>query len=193
MRANWFVGLPVAADGWLEPLMAAAPASLRRVHPADLHVTVAFFGEAGEEAALAAWHVAEGFEHAPVTVRLSGLAPMGNPRRPTALSVLFSDGADAASQLIVALQRPMERAATGREEPPRPPKPHITVARPARNASASARRQAFAWAENVPPIERVMTLRELALYTALVERGPHGPGPLRKFRIVRHRVFSGDG
>lgn len=184
MRPNWFVGLPVSPGTWLGPLLAEAPADLKRIHPDDLHLSVAFLGDVSEEAARRAWAIAEAYHHAPLSVRLSGLAPMGNPRRPTALSVLLSDGHDEVCALIAALRGPMARAAGTREDD-RPPKPHITVARPPRKAPGEARRQAVRWAESHAPLDVPLTLSDIALYTWSAERNE------RKFQIAVQRSMMG--
>jgi 2'-5' RNA ligase len=147
-------------------------------------MTVAFLGGVGEQAAERAWAVTEGFDHAPITVRLSGLAPMGNPRRPTALSVLLGEGRDETIRLIAALQDPMLEAA-GAPPARRSIKPHITVARPPRKANAAMRKRAVAWAESVPPIDTEVTIDRVALYTWSTDRRE------RKFRVVHERALSG--
>lgn len=184
MRPNWFVGLPVSAGRWLEKLLEEAPSDLKRIHPDDVHLSVAFFGDVSEEAARRAWAIAEAYHHPPLAVRLSGLAPMGNPRRPTALSVMLSEGHDEVCALIAGLRGPMAKAAGAREDD-RPPKPHITVARPPRKATGEARRRAVRWAERHPPLDVPLTLNDIALYTWSEERKE------RKFRIAERRSMSG--
>lgn len=176
--------MPVDGTGWLAPLLASAPRGLRHVHPRDLHLTVAFFGGVGEEAALRAWALAEGVSHAPVSVRLSGLAPMGNPRRPTALSVVLDEGRDEAMALIGTLKDDMLAAAGARPDT-RPIHPHITVARPPRKVSAEERKRAVTWAEGVAPIGVSVTLDRIALYTWSEDRRE------QKFRVVADRALMG--
>src|SRR5688572_3648888 len=97
---NWFVGLPVAAGRWFAPLVADAPAHVRVFHPDDLHLTVAFLGRAGPDRARAAWAVAEGVRAQPFVARLGALKAMGNPRRPSAFSVLLGAGHDEAVAIV---------------------------------------------------------------------------------------------
>jgi 2'-5' RNA ligase len=184
VRPNWFVGLPVDAGTWLEPLLADAPRGLHHVHPDDLHLTVAFFGGVDEEQAMRGWAVSERVKHAPISVRLSGLAPMGNPRRPTALSVVLGEGRDETIALIAEIKDDMLAAAQVRPDT-RAIKPHVTVARPPRKASNAERRRAVTWAEGVTPIGAAVTLDRIALYTWSDDRRE------RKFRVVVDRALAG--
>ena len=153
------------------------------MHPLDVHMTVAFLGGVDESAALAAWALTDELRQPPLTVRLSGLTPMGNPRRPTALSVMVSEGQEEACALISLLRGPMIDAAGGRPDR-RPPKPHITIGRPARRASSSERKRLMAWGESVPALDVELTLDEIALYTWSAERKE------RKFQMTRKRQLS---
>jgi 2'-5' RNA ligase len=182
---NWFVGLPVPAGSWLEPLLTGAPADVQRLHPDDLHITVAFLGHVERDAAERAWAVVHDFEPGNVPVRLSGLEPMGNPRRPTALSVMLDEGHDETVALITAVRAPILEAA-GVLADRYGVKPHITVARPARKADARARGRAVAWAKAVPPIGATVTLDRIALYTWSADRR------LRKFRVVHDKALAGE-
>lgn len=185
MRPNWFVGLPVDGADWLAPLLDGAPPDLRCVHPEDLHLTVAFFGGVDEIHAMRGWSIAERLRHGPISVRLSGLVPMGNPRRPTALSVTLDEGRDATIALIAAIKADMLEAA-GTPADRRPIKPHITVARPPRKAASADRRRAVAWAKALAPIGARVTLDRIALYTWSEERRD------RKFRVVANQVLEGE-
>lgn len=192
MRPNWFVGLPVDAEGWLAPLLATAPPGLRHMHPEDVHLTVAFFGGVDEDAALRGWAVGAAARSAPISVRLSGLAPMGNPRRPTALSVVLDQGREEAIALIASMKDDMLSAAGARSDT-RAIKPHITVARPPRKASAAERKRAVAWAEDVDPVGVAVTLDRVALYTWSEDRRERKPrgGGRRQFRVVVERALDG--
>ena len=57
MGASYFVAFPVAAEPWLERALAGAPPGVRRLHPDDVHLTLAFLGAVTEERARAAWRV----------------------------------------------------------------------------------------------------------------------------------------
>lgn len=182
--ANWFVGLPVPTEGWLDALLAEVPRRVRTFAPGDVHLTVAFFGRVSEEAARRGWAAADPTGHPPFRVRLGSLAPMGNPRRPSALSLLLDEGRDEAVRLIEALRDPVLAAAGARPDR-RPPKPHVTVARPRRKASKPERREALAWAAAQPPVNAALTLEQLALYTWSDDR------PATLFRIVDTRPLDG--
>lgn len=182
MNKNWFVGLVVDAGAWFEPLVADAPSCVRVVHPSDLHATVAFLGRSGEAAAVDAWHAIEGESLVAFDVTLGTIVPMGNPRRPSALSVVLTDGRETAVELIARL-RPKLIEVAGARADSRQPKPHITVARPARNGSADERQRAVAWAENKPPIAVPIHIERLALYTGNDDRRT------RQFRVVYSRAL----
>jgi len=183
MEGNWFVGLPVPTAGWFGRLVRGAPPSVRVFHPDDVHLTVAFFGRVGEQRARLGWERMAGYEGKAIPVSLGRLAPMGNPRRPSALSVILEGGFDEVARLIATLRGPALEAA-GAKPDTRPPKPHITVARPQRKASGSERRQAVAWAESKPAVAAAVTLDRLALLSWSEDRRE------RQFRIVAERALT---
>jgi RNA 2',3'-cyclic 3'-phosphodiesterase len=185
---NWFVAIPVAADGWLDGLIADAPDELRVFHADDLHMTVAFLGPCGEEAALAAFDTAEPWSSPAVAITLAALSPMGNPRRPSALSVLLERGGAEVSGIVTQLRPAMWRAA-GATPDERPAKPHVTVARPRRRADDDERGRALAWAAGKPPLEVDLSVSRLALYTRFDGKSPP-EGRRRAFRIVSSRALS---
>jgi len=183
-HANWFIGLAVPAGTWFEPFVAAAPPHLRRFHPDDLHLTVAFLGPCGEARAKHAWAEAEAYRGAPLRATLGRLVAMGNPKRPSALSLLLTEGRSQAIQLIEELRDPLLQAASARADK-RPPKPHITLARPARKASAEHRHEAFNWALNQPAVGVEVSLDTICLYTWSADRRT------QQFRVVAsHRLGS---
>ena len=165
MRPNWFVGLHVPTDGWFAPLVADAPDHLRVFHPDDVHLTVAFLGGCGEDAAMAAWARADLSDGMPAfDATLDTMRPMGYPRRPSALSLTLSDGHDEAVAIMRGLRDPMV-AAAGRPPETREPLPHITVARPARNCSPAERKAAVVWAKDKPSLQAAVRIETLSLYT----------------------------
>ena len=182
MRANWFVGMPVTGGDWLDALLSDAPSSLRRFHPDDLHLTVAFLGGCGAERAKVAFATATDHPLAAFRVELDRLAPMGNPRRPSALSLLVSGGHDEAVAIIESLRPVMWRAAEA-ERDTRPALPHVTVARPPRRATATERRVAVEWAERKPRLGEILTIDRLCLYTWSDDRRA------RQFRVVDEIPF----
>lgn len=183
MNGNWFVGLPIAAGPWFEKLVAGAPSDVRVFHPADLHLTVAFLGRCGEARARAAWAVADSFHAAPIRARLGALRPMGNERRPSALSLVLETGHDEVVAVLRALRDPMIAAAGARPET-REPLPHLTVARPALRASPERRKKAVAWAQSKAPLDVEVVVDRLALYTWSDDR------KVRQFKAVEERSFG---
>jgi 2'-5' RNA ligase len=167
-RPNWFVALPVPADGWYA-LLPAPPPQLRLLHPDDLHLTVAFLGAVEEAKARAAFELANELALGPTEVALGSVEPMGNKRRPSALSVTLRSGREAVARAIEGVRDAMCMRA-GAKADARPALPHITIARPMRNASPDQRRAAVAWARAVELGDARVTLRRVALFTWSAER-----------------------
>lgn len=183
MKPNWFVALPVDAGRWLAPLTRTAPPRVRVFHPDDVHLTVAFLGPVDEPAARRAWAVAEQAAARPFPVRLGGLVALGNPRRPSALSVVIEQGADDLVRFLAAVRDDVCRAA-GAQLETRPPLPHVTVARPARDCADAERRTAIEWARSRPPVDASLVLDRIALFTWATDRRE------RQFRTVAERRWS---
>lgn len=181
--ANWFIGLPLRAGPWFDRLVARAPDDLQRFHREDLHATVAFLGACGDERALAAWGTLEGWARAPVRATLGRLEPFGNPKRPSALSVTLRTGREDVAGIIALLRGPMFVAANVAADP-RDPLPHVTILRPGRHATASARRRAVDWAQRLPELGDAVEFDRIALYTWSDDRRE------RQFRIVKERPFG---
>lgn len=177
MNANWFIGLEVPPDGWFAPLMAGAPPELRALHPRDLHLTVAFLGPCGEARARDAWAAAAGAALRPRPVTLGAVTPMGNPRRPSAISVLLDEGRDAVAAYMATVQAAALEAA-GLPPEARAPKPHVTVGRPRRSAGSEERRRILTWAAACAPVGAPLVLARLGLYTAAAR------GDERRYRTV---------
>lgn len=176
---NWFVGVPVPAAGWFEELVSVPPEAVRRFHPDDLHMTVAFLGPVGEEQARAAWE-ARSWSLPPITASLGHVVPMGAPHRYSALSVELVDGREAIESAITACRDAICDAAGARREK-RPAMAHVTIARPNRRATAPQREAALRWAKRLDLIGPTVTLDGLALYTWADDRRE------RQFKIVeRH-------
>ena len=180
---NWFVGVPVPAAGWLEGYAADAPAGVRVFHPDDLHMTVAFLGSCGEERAALSWDEIGRYTGGPFEVALAGLEPLGNPRRPSALSLVVTRGRSEAIALLVALRDALTIAAEA-EPDDRPPLPHITIARINRRASPRERKAALEWARAKPPVGVAAVLERIVLYTWTEDRRE------RQFQVVQERALS---
>lgn len=178
---NWFIALPVFredADAWVASL-PAAPAGLRIMPAADLHVTVAFLGPVGEQRARAAWEALR-LPLAPLVATVGPLVALGNPHRYSAIGARLGEGREAVEAAIGAA-RDAALLAAGAELEARPPLAHVTIARPPRSARPRERSAGLDWAAKVP-LGGALHLESVALYTL---RGEPPPAP--RFRIVTSR------
>jgi 2'-5' RNA ligase len=187
-RPNWFFAFPL--DGSFVLQLPQPPAVLRRFHPEDVHMTLAFLGGCGQataERTLA--RLDEELARSPVReldVSLAEVVPMGPKARYSALSALLARGRAEATECLDELGGLLHEAALGRR-PSRPPKPHVTVARPRPRASDADRAEGLAWASALEVGAVRQTLRRVALYTwAEVRRE-------RLFRIVAERKLHPRG
>jgi RNA 2',3'-cyclic 3'-phosphodiesterase len=185
-RPNWFLALPVAGSFVLE--LPPLPPQFRRFHPEDVHLTLAFLGGCGEEAALRALAVLDERLHAAplssIPVSLAEVVPMGGSRRSyTALSALLDRGQSETRACLVQLRDVLLEAATGRREK-RPPKPHVSIARPRGRATDAQREAGLTWAAELDLRQVSTTLDRIALYTW------HQARHERLFRIVSERRLS---
>lgn len=188
MKPNWFIGLPLD-DAWVEPTLAGIPDGLRTFHGEDIHMTVAFLGPAGADAANRAWDAlvqdAPGRRDlgGPFDVALGRVLPFGDPKCPSSLSVVPAEDDDPSKRFIAAHRNRLREAAGLRAEQ-RAVRPHASIARIKRRAKAELRSAALAWAGSVPPVGVTVPVREVALYTWTEDRRT------QLFRIVR-RVSLG--
>jgi 2'-5' RNA ligase len=186
MRPNWFLAFPL--DGRFVLDLPALPGRLRRFQPEDVHLTLAFLGAVGQEKAERTWQALDealaAQPRAPVEVSLGGVVPMGGSRRSyTALSALLDRGREPMTQLLDALTNPMLIVAGGRPSA-RAPKPHVTLARPMRNASEQQRAEGLTWAESLSLGHVTQTLDRIALFTWADQRKD------RLFKIVAERPLG---
>lgn len=163
MSANWFVALPVPADGWFARV-GDPPSGVRRFHPSDLHLTVAFLGAVDAEAAARAFAVARALPLAPVQASLGAVVPMGGPRHFSALSARLQAGERAIADAIAAV-RDGACVAAGARCDVRPVLPHLTVARLGRRATPAERREAVRWAAALDLTGVHVSIARVALYT----------------------------
>lgn len=185
-RPNWFFAFPIDGSFVLE--LPALPNNFRRFHPEDVHLTLAFLGGCGQMAAERALSALdERLNTEPVTptaVSLAEVVPMGGTRRSySALSALLDQGRAEASASIAALRDTLTRTASDRTEK-RPPKPHVSIARPRTRASATDREAGLAWAAGLRLQSVHARLDRIALYTWNEERRE------RLFRIVAERKLG---
>lgn len=164
MKPNWFIGLVVHADGWFPERLGEVPPEHRLFSSEDLHLTVAFLGACGEKGARAAWANAADWPLPATRITLGSVVPMGSPRRYSALSALVDANREPTEDAIGAVRDAMCRSAGARHES-RPPKVHLTLARPKRRASTEARTCALRWAAAVDLTGVELLLDRLSLYT----------------------------
>jgi 2'-5' RNA ligase len=187
-RPNWFFAFPVKGDFVLE--IPAPPTSFRRFHPEDVHMTLAFLGGCEEAAARRALGVLdERLRGTPLPafgISLGDVVPMGGSARSySALSALLIDGRDTAVSWIASLRDDLTETATGRRDE-RPPKPHVTIARPRQRAKDPERAAGLAWASALDLRGVRATLDRVALYTWNAQRRD------RLFEIREERALPAD-
>lgn len=148
-------------------------------------MTLAFLGGCGEDGAQRALATLdERLRSAPlqaIDISLGEVVPMGGSRRAySALSALLETGRAEATACLAALRDPLTEAATGRRDK-RPPKPHVSIARPRGRASDVDREAGLAWAAQLDLRAVHAKLERIALYTWSEVRRD------RLFRIVAER------
>lgn len=185
-RPNWFFAFPL--DAAFVQGLPELPGALRLYHPDDVHLTLAFLGGCGEEAAeraLAALDARLAIDPpAALEVSLGEVVPMGGSRRSySALSALLGTGREAMTATLTAHRDALTEAATGRREA-RPAKPHITIARPRRRATPADREAGLAWAEALDLSGVKARLDRIALFTWSERRVE------RLFRVVAERRLA---
>lgn len=171
-----FAALTVPLVPEVEALQAALPPELRPIHPADLHLTVAYFGriDPAHHPVLLAALAAIPFAGLPVV--LGSLMPLPSRGHPTAATLALDPGPgrDAVVDLM-ARQRPALLDLVGLPPEDRPPLPHLTFARPrGRRMTPDKRDAVLAWCDAQPPLSRSIDLGGLALMRS---RPPRAEGP----------------
>lgn len=187
-RPNFFFGFPL--DGSFLLGLPPLPPSFRRFHVEDVHMTLAFLGGCGEEAALRALAALDerlkSSPMPPMNVSLGEVVPMGGSRRAySALSALLEEGREEATACLTAHRNLLTETATGRKEK-RPAKPHVTIARPRQRASDAQRAAGLEWATSVNLRGVSAELDRIALYTWSEDKGRRE----RLFRIMAERALG---
>jgi 2'-5' RNA ligase len=169
--SNWFVALPVPEAGWFTQL-SPTPAGTRLLAAADLHLTVAYLGDVGEARARAAYHALPPAAVQAFEFRLGPVVPMGNPRRPGALSARIERTGAIGRSLAESLAAPRDLILAAAALPPetRAMKPHVTLARLRRKAGSEERQRALAWAAECDLSSIRIRLDRIALYHAARDR-----------------------
>jgi len=166
-RPNWFFAFPI--DGAFVLELPTLPSNFRRFHPEDVHLTLAFLGGCGQEAAERALSALDRrLESEPIasmTISLGEVVPMGgSPRNYSALSALLDRGRAEASASIAGWRDLLTQTASNRTEK-RPPKPHVSLARPRSRVTDTDRAGGLVWAAGLQ-LQHVHTrLDRIALYT----------------------------
>ena len=182
-RPNWFIGLPLPRQADWHQASLTAPPELRRFHPADLHLTVAFLGPCGVARAEAAWLALAPHASAATTVSAGSWSALGPARQPSAYGLLLDQGRVELEQLL-ARWGAFALEAAGCADSRRPPLPHVTLLRPKRRESAQWTQPMQAWMATAPLPAQPLRLDHLALYTWSHDRRE------RLFRIVHQRLLD---
>lgn len=184
--ANWFVGLPMSLEERVRSALEGPPRGVRLFHPDDVHLTVAFLGSVDEPRARAAFAACLPFPLAPLVAPLGTVKPLGNPRRPSAISALVDVGHDALAEAMRA-RRDLALAAAGLPPERREALPHVTLARVGRKASPAEHREALAWARSLDVRGATARVDRIALFTWNEDRAS------KLFRIVDERPLEAPG
>ena len=184
---NWFVAFPavVEAPGGLDALLDGAPGILRRFHPADLHLTLAFFGRLEPERLAAVQGAVNRLDVAATDAEATAFQLFPSPRRPSVIALTLGRGNDFLADAI-SRWRPVLLAAAGRPADPRPPRPHLTVARLPRRLSASALKSLRRWIPSIDPIPLAIAAPRLYGWSPERPAGPVDPSapPPRRFAMM---------
>lgn len=161
-----------------------APPRVRVFSAPDLHVTLGFLGVVQELDARKAWKLIDAFGSlASVGGTFSRVTALGNPRKPSALSAMIAEGSEALSEMILEARAPLLDAADAPPDP-RPPLPHMTIARIQRRAKGAERRAALEWAESLDVQGASFQVASVALYTWSADR------ERRLFEIVERHPLA---
>jgi len=186
MRPNWFVGIPVAAGAQLHAeIPAPIQADIRLFHPDDLHMTLAFLGPMAADKLGPVQDILSRIEFKAFDIELSRLVALPKPRRFSAISWELGQGREQAAALIGSWRAALIEAAQARPDL-RPPRPHITVARPKRKATPMVRDEILKWLVSVPAPKEKLRIDRVALYTWADDRRQ------RQFKIVSERKMALD-
>jgi len=129
---NWFVGFPAAIeDAAIDPILASAPPFLRPFQPADRHVTLAFLGRLPAMRVDAVRERLATLAVPSIEAQTAALTLLPSARRPTAVAFRIGRGGNLVAAAVVR-HRPALLDAAGCPPDPRPPLPHLTIARPPR-------------------------------------------------------------
>ncbi|MDH3484967.1 MAG: 2'-5' RNA ligase family protein [Myxococcales bacterium] len=182
MAPNWFIAFPMQVEGLR--LVPEPPPRVRVFPNADLHCTLSFLGSVTEADARSAWsRVPDLVRSEAVAGSFDEVRPLGNPRKPSALSAMVGEGREPLSAMIARARTALLEAA-GAPPDDRPPLPHMTLARIQRRASSGERKAAVRWAQSLELGDTSFLASSVALYTWADDRRE------RLFQIVEQRALG---
>ena len=183
-KANWFIALPVTSDNWSATGGVETPSAIRRFHPIDLHITVAFLGPVSRRRAMNAWKKLKDVKIPDVPISFNQLKPFGSNSSPSAYSLTLSEGRDTLKDFISEHQS-MLLGAVGKKPNKRRVVPHMTIARPRHRLTREDYFEISEWRSNYVVPDVTLTITEIALYTWAGLSVPN------RFEIVQRRKLSG--
>ena len=181
MAPNWFIAFPMQVEGLR---LALEPPRVRIFVTADLHCTLGFLGSVAETDARRAWgRVHDLVNSEAVAGSFTEVKPLGNARKPSALSAMVGEGRMPLCAMINQARAPLLEAA-GAPPDERSPLPHMTLARIQRRASSTERKAALGWARSLELADVSFVAASVALYTWADDRRD------RLFQIVEQRSLG---
>ncbi len=165
-------------------LVPEPPPRVRVFPSVDLHCTLVFLGPVTEDDARRAWsYVPDLVSSGAVAGSFAEVKPLGNPRKPSALSAMIADGRAPLANMIDRARAPLLEA-VGAPLDGRPALPHMTLARIQRRASSAERKAALRWAESIELADASFVTSSLGLYTWADDRRE------RLFQIVDEHLLG---
>lgn len=183
---NWFIAFPIPPIQGLAETLKGIPEHCRVIHPADLHLTLAFLGSCGETAAFRAWEFVSMLPLPSFVFEPHHLEAFGNPKRPSALGIVPRSASSVLSQFML-LYRDQLCDIAGAKRELRPPRPHVTIARPPKRATHQELDLCNKWAKQATCPSEPIFLSTLALYTWAEDRS------VQQFRVIAQAPIAANG
>lgn len=163
MSPNWFIALEAPIDLDLDHILRLAPKSIRRFHPLDRHLTLAFLGNCSVKKAQQAW--ANACKAAPFVQHLQPkrLHAMGARKKPSAAAIVFREPEKITNWMKKNQSGILAEA--GRPPMRWDPLPHLTIARPKRKAGKEIRQAMVDWCTKTELHLECVIMLNMALYT----------------------------
>lgn len=163
MSTNWFIAIPILPGVWFDDRLEPSVPGLWRVHPSDLHLTIAYLGAVEESIAREAFALHRLWKEGAIDAQSGPMIPLGDPHRYSALVMTLTEGNEKAKSMMTTLG-PLMRAAAGRPPEEREPLPHITVTRAKRRTGKRERAEGLRWSQRLELLPFPLILNQLALY-----------------------------